>query len=161
MSEQDSKVLLVDSNGNLAPSVYSASTLSTLISKLDALSTTVNVLTDKMNAVCNMRLLRMGINVWNGTWNAVVKDDGGATFSSDKWVIGIVGTYYFRNDISFFGVHSYAYVKDGFWWVALAEVNRANNINMAVELIAIPRIMFSNVTPITSQNMTNSANYNM
>ena len=150
----------VDRNGNLSASTYSDSDIKNLILRSNAMEAKLNVMEARLNKIQNMRMIRMARHWEHGNWQCKIVDAQNNNFSADDWVVGIVSSTSFRNNIAFEGLFAYTYIKDNFWHVGLAEYNRATNINMVVVMWAIPKSLFSGTLSITAGDMHSFGGYN-
>jgi hypothetical protein len=160
VSIMSNNLVSVDRNGNLSASTYSDSDIKNLILRSNAMEAKLNVMEARLNKIQNMRMIRMARNLWHPNWQCKIVDAQNNNFSAEEWVVGIVSSTSFRNNITFEGLFAYTYIKDNFWHVGLAEYNRATNINMVVVMWAIPKSLFSGTLSITHDDMHSFGNYN-
>jgi hypothetical protein len=160
VSIMSNNLVSVDRNGNLSASTYSDSDIKNLILRSNAMEAKLNVMEARLNKIQNMRMIRMARHWEHGNWQCKIVDAQNNNFSADDWVVGIVSSTSFRNNIAFEGLFEYTFIKDNFWHVGLAEHNRQYNINTVVLMWAIPKSLFSGTLSITAGDMHSFGGYN-
>ena len=153
VSIMSNNLVSVDRNGNLSTSSYSDSDIKNLILRSDAMEA-------RLNKIQNMRMIRMARHWKHPNWQCKIVDDQNNNFSANDWVVVIVSSTSFRNNIAFEGLFEYTFIKDNFWHVGLAEHNRQYNINTVVLMWAIPKSLFSGTLSITAGDMHSFGGYN-